>query len=154
MTFLHKYMVEEKNNLSSNVSPIFARVKVICKCQNDKPWTNYNIYVHRLHFPPKLMVSTCRINCLSACRQWTFFLPLFWDIATIQQTYHYFLKYCKDISNLLFWVFWACPPKRIAETCTKLWRLPAKNSTWFINFLRILHFKESWNLIDQKQFGK
>ena len=33
-------MVENKNNFSSNAWHNFAKVKVISKCENDKPWKN------------------------------------------------------------------------------------------------------------------
>ena len=35
MTFFHKIMVAEKNNLSSD-----AKGKVISRCKNDEPWKN------------------------------------------------------------------------------------------------------------------
>ena len=37
MTFVHKIMVAEKNNFSSNTQHNFAKGKVISKCKNDKP---------------------------------------------------------------------------------------------------------------------
>ena len=33
-------MVTEKNSFSSNAQHNFAKVKVISKCKNDKPWKN------------------------------------------------------------------------------------------------------------------
>ena len=64
-----------------------------------------------------------------------------------------FLKYYKDITNLLLWEFGHVYQKQ--HKFVRNWRLSArKKSTWSFNFSGILHFKESWNLIGQKQFGK
>ena len=45
-----------------------------------------------------------------------------------------FLKYYRDIANLLFWVLWGRLPKTKALNCWKLWCLSAKKSTWSLNF--------------------
>ena len=40
MTSFHKIVVAEKNNFSSNAQHNPAKVKVISKCKNGKPWKN------------------------------------------------------------------------------------------------------------------
>ena len=58
------------------------------------------------------MVLTCRIAwCLTACKKSSSYLPSY-------------LRYCKDIANLLFWVLWACQAmtsKNNIPACRKLW---------------------------------
>ena len=58
----------------------------------------------------KVLKSTCReLWCLSACKKWTSSLT-------------YFLKYCKDIANLLFYEFWerlSIPIKNNSKVRTK-----------------------------------
>ena len=51
-----------------------------------------------LDLPPhqKIIPSTCRkLSCLSVCKKSTSSLT-------------FFLKYCKEIADLLFWIIWAC----------------------------------------------
>ena len=64
-----------------------------------------------------------------------------------------FLEILQIYYKLVILGVWACPPKA-AQICKKLTFIWQKKSTWSINFLGILHFKESWNLIGQKQLGK
>ena len=55
----------------------------------------FGYFEHDWPYPPKLIASTCRKVCLSACKKSTLSLL-------------YFLRYCKDLVKLLFWVVWAC----------------------------------------------
>ena len=96
-----------------------------------------------------ILPASSKLWCLSLGKKSCLSLPSF--------RFPLFLKYYKNIRNLLFCVFWACPSKAIVPTCKKLWRLSSKKkkkSTRYLNFLEILHFKEYWNLIGQKHFGK
>ena len=78
-------------------------------------------------------VNLQKLWCLSACKKWTEFLTSF-------------LRYCKDIANLSFWVLWEClimpinndsitlyetlMYKVLESTWRKLWCLPVcKKST-------------------------
>ena len=66
--------------------------------------------------PSKIMLSICRkLSCLSACKKSTSLLT-------------YFLRYCKEIANLLYWVIWACLtniPRIIVSIWINLWHLSA-----------------------------
>ena len=87
---------------------------------------------------PKVLKSTCRkLWCLSACKKSTSSLT-------------YFLRYCKDITNLLFWEFWECltiPIKIIVSVYSMLSCLSAckKSTSSFIYFLR--YCREIANLL-------
>ena len=75
--------------------------------------------------------------CLFACQKWTPFLTSF-------------LRYCKNIANLLLWVLWEClimpvnndsitlketlVPKVLKSTCRKLWCLSACKKSTSSNF--------------------
>lgn len=63
--------------------------------------------------PTRLMVLTCRIAwCLTACKKSSSYLP------------PSYLRYCKGIAKLLFWVLWACQAmtsKNNIPACRKLW---------------------------------
>ena len=69
---------------------------------------------HAWSCPPRLIVSTYRkILCLSACKKSTSSHPSF-------------LRHCKDITDLLFWVLWACldiTSKITLSACRKSWCL-------------------------------
>ena len=60
---------------------------------------------------PKVLKSTCRkLWCLSACKKSTL------SLTSI-------LRYCKNITNLLFWELWECltiPIKIIVSICSML----------------------------------
>ena len=142
-----------------------------------------------------LIVSTCwKVWCLSTCKKSTSSLPSF-------------VRYYKDITNLLFWILWDClarTVKTILSACRKLWclflckKLCLFLTSVFLEILQrycklvilsnmglsghthhkrqqqllensiykpkiilipqfvldILHFKESCNLIGQKDFGR
>ena len=87
---------------------------------------------------PKVLKSTCRkLWCLSACKKSTSSLTSF-------------LRYCKDIANLLFWELWECltiPIKIIVSICSMLSCLSAckKSTSSFIYFLR--YCREIANLL-------
>ena len=87
---------------------------------------------------PKMLKSTCRkLWCLSACKKSTSSLTSF-------------LRYCKDITNLLFWEFWECltiPIKIIVSIYSMLSCLSAckKLTSSFIYFLR--YCREIANLL-------
>ena len=137
--------------------------------------------------PPRLIVSTYgKVWWWSGCKKVSV-IPFFffWDIAKILQTFHSgyfrhallwpvkailsayrksclsptsFLKYYKDLVNLLFWVLWVCLATSTENNSSNLWdnlmficKLQINLTTQF--FLEILHFKESCNLIGQKPGG-
>ena len=87
---------------------------------------------------PKVLKSTCRkLWCLSACKKSTSSLTSF-------------LRYCKDIANLLFWELWECltiPIKIIVSICSMLSCLSAskKSTSSFIYFLQ--YCREIANLL-------
>ena len=68
----------------------------------------------------KVLKSTCRkLWCLSTYKKSTSSLT-------------YFLRYCKNIANLLFWELWECltiPVKIITSICSKLSCLSARKKS-------------------------
>ena len=87
---------------------------------------------------PKVLKQTFRkLWCLSAYKKSTSSLT-------------YFLRYCKDIANLLFWELWECLAISINITlsiCSKLSCLYAcKKSTSSLNYF-LRHCKEIANLL-------
>ena len=64
-------------------------------------------------------------------------------------SFTFFLRYCKDIVNLLFWVLWAFPithtHKMIVSTYRRLWYLSTcqKYTSSFTSFLRYYILKNS-----------
>ena len=53
----------------------------------------------------------------------------------------FFLIYCKDFADLLFWIFgqaWSCPPRLMVPTCRIVWRLSTckKSTSSLLSFLR------------------
>ena len=69
--------------------------------------------------PSKMIVSICRkFPCSYRCNKSTSSLT-------------FFLRYCKEIENLLFWVIWAClaTPKMIVSIWRNLWCLSARKKT-------------------------
>ena len=88
------------------------------------------------------MVSPCRHPWCPKC--WNQLVGNF-DVYlhAKNQSLTSFLKYCKDIVNLLFWKLWECltiPIKIIVWICSKLLYLPACKKINFIThfFLKIL----------------
>ena len=75
---------------------------------------------------PRLMVSTCRIIWyLPACKKSTSSLLSF-------------LRYCKDVTDLLFWVLWAClvmTSKTILPACRRCWCLSSRKKNIFLSTL-------------------
>ena len=56
-----------------------------------KPTSPFEFFGREWQYSTILIASTCRKVCLSQCKKSTLCLPSF-------------LRYCKDIANLLFWV--------------------------------------------------
>ena len=78
---------------------------------------------------PRLMVSTCMIvSCLSI------------------SSFPSFLKFCKDITNLLFLVFWACLAMTSKNDTTSLWKTCL--SSWKKPYLSLPsyfgYFRHTW----------
>ena len=70
----------------------------------------------------------------------------------------FFLKYYKEVANLLFLILWACPNTPTISNSTTLWEILMLIQKQKINlilqfFLEILHIKESCNLIGQEHFA-
>ena len=99
----------------------------------------FGYFRHIWLWPVKMTLSACRKLWFSSCKK--SYLSLI-----------SFLKYYKDIANLLFLVLWGMP-----SYGTTLLETANKNQTKikFISqfFLEILNFKECWNLTDQEHFG-
>ena len=95
-------------------------------------------------WPVKTRILPCRkFWCLSSCKK--SYLSLI-----------FFLKYYRDIANLVFWVLWEClvaPTKgnstNLQETLMPIYK---QKINLIVNFLEVLHFKESSNLIGQEHF--
>ena len=87
--------------------------------------------------PSKIIVSICRkLSCLYACHKSTSSLT-------------FFLRYCKEKANLLFWVIWVClaTPKVIGSIWRNLWCLSTskKPTSFFLFSLR--YCKDIANLL-------
>ena len=111
--------------------------------------SNFYIYLHAKN--QLYLMATSIINNsaklwklwrLSACKKWSPFLTSF-------------LRYCKDIANLLFWKLWECltiPIKIMVLICSKLSCLSAcKKSTssltsflWYCRKIANLLYRVIW----------
>ena len=88
---------------------------------------------------PKVLKSTCSIlSCLSACK-------ISFSLIT------YFLRYCKQVANLLFWVISAYlathTPKMIRSIWRNLWSLSAGNKSTSSFTFSLRHCKDIANLL-------
>ena len=105
----------------------------------------FGYFGHAWLWPIKTILSACwKLWCQCLCKKSCLYLTSF-------------LKYYKDIANLLFRVLWA------SHTHQKQYQqlvgnfnvyLQTKNQINSSILLEILHFKESCNLIGQEHFGR
>ena len=116
------------------------------------PNSYFRYFGHFWSFPSKKTNPFCRdYNVyLHACRNYIVYLHAIKRNPFLTS----FLRYCKDIANLLFWVLWEClvmpinndsitlwenlMPKILKLTCGKLWCLSSCKKINFISdfFLR------------------
>ena len=130
--YMHKYIYEHTLPCPPRLMLSTCRITLcLSACKKSNPsllfWDIASI-LQTCHFgwfdnawlwPVKaILPASSKLWCLSLGKKSCLSLPSF--------LFPLFLKYYKNIRNLLFCVFWACTSKAIVPTCKKLWRLSSK----------------------------